>query len=117
MCIKLKNLLMRFLRSQREADNHLYIDSFSEITLWMFTFNHSHYAHWLSVHLNDLSRLKSVSRYNAEFVKGHFVTKESSHKFSTSAHDQVYEQLNAMVKGDSSVLGYPKMKQVLGDGW
>ena len=104
MCIKLKNLMMRFLRSQREDDYHSYIDSLSEITLWMFTLNHSHYAPWLSVHLNYLSRLKSLSPNSyKEFVKRHFVTQKSSHKFSPQ--DQEHEQLNALVKGDGGVIG------------
>ena len=83
MCIKLESLLMRFLGSQHEADYYLYIDSLSDIIPWMFTFNHSHYARWLSVHLHDLSSLKSVSQNtHDEFVKGKFVTQKSSHKFS-----------------------------------
>ena len=59
-----------------------------------------------SVHSHDLSNLQSVSpKTYEEFVKGHFVTQKSSHKFSKLAHDQVHEQLNAMVKGDGGVIG------------
>ena len=105
MCIKLESLLMRFLGSQREADYYSYKDSFSDIIPWIFTFNHSHCARWLSLHLHDLSSLKSVSRNTHEFVKGKFVTQKSSHKFFTLTHDQVHEQLNAMVKGDGGVIG------------
>ena len=106
MCIKLKSLLMKFLHFQREGVYSAYVDSLAEIILWLFTFDHSHYARWLSVHLHDLSNLQSISPNTyEEFVKGHFVTQKSSHKFSKLAHDQVHEQLNAMVKGDGGVIG------------
>lgn len=40
-----------------------------------------------------------------EFMKGHFATQTSGHKFSALPHDQIHEQLNAMVKGDGGLLG------------
>ena len=61
MCIKLESLLMKFLRSQREGVYSAYVDSLAEIITRMFTFDHSHYAHWLSVHLHDLRNLQSIS--------------------------------------------------------
>ena len=106
MCIKLESLLMKFLPSQREGVYSAYVDSLAEIIPWMFTFERSHYARWLSVHLHELSNMQSISPNTyEEFVKGHFVTQKSSHKFSKLAHDQVHEQLNAMVKGDGGVIG------------
>ena len=49
----------------------------------------------------------------AEFMAGHFVTQKSSHKFSSLAHDQIHEQLNAMVKGDGVVNGITEHDQAL----
>ena len=49
----------------------------------------------------------------AEFMAGHFVTQKSSHKFSSMAHDQIHEQLNAMVKGDWGVIGITENDQAL----
>ena len=79
MCIKLQSLLMKFLRSQREGDYKSYLDSLAEMIPWMFTFDHCHYARWLSVHLHDLKNLQSKSPIiYEEFMKGHFVSTRSS---------------------------------------
>ena len=39
---------------------------------------------------------------------------KSKHKFSTLAHDQVREQLNAIVKGDGDIIGITVNDAVLG---
>ena len=39
---------------------------------------------------------------------------KSKHKFSTLAHDQVREQLNAIVKGDGGIIGITVNDAVLG---
>ena len=53
---------------------------------------------------------------HAEFLKGNYVTQKTIHKFSVLAHDQVHEQLNAMVKGDGGVIGVTDMEAAL-TGW
>ena len=40
-----------------------------------------------------------------EFTNGYFVTHKSCDKLSALAHDQVHEQLNAMVKNDGGAIG------------
>ena len=50
--------------------------------------------------------------YNA-FMTGQFVTQKTSHKFSALAHNQVHEQLNAMVKGDGGAIGITENEQAL----
>jgi len=76
--------------------------------------DHYHYSRWLSIHIRDLMQLhdQCPSAYS-EFMAGHFVTQKSSHKFSSLAHDQIHEQLNAMVKGDGGVIGITGNDQAL----
>ena len=38
-------------------------------------------------------------------MKGNFVIQKTARKFSGVAHDQVHEQLNAVVKGDGGIVG------------
>lgn len=48
-----------------------------------------------------------------DFLKGHFVTQKTYHKFSMMAHDQIHEQLNAIVKGDGGVIGITENESAL----
>ena len=73
---------------------------------WMFALNLYDYARWLTVHIQDLLDLQSnCPTVYEQFAAGHFVTQKSHRKFSLLAHDQVHEQLNALVKGDGGAIG------------
>jgi len=48
-----------------------------------------------------------------KFLKGHFVTQKISHKFSMMAHNQIHEQLNALVKGDGGIIGITENESAL----
>ena len=72
----------------------------------MVALDHYHYARWMTVHVRDLLALEAnCPTTHAQFIKGNFVTQKTTHHFSTLAHDQVHEQLNAMAKGDGGVIG------------
>ena len=103
---QLELLFLEFLRSQREQNYVAYVESLRKIIPWMFALDHYHYARWMTVHVSDLLALqKKCPSIHAEFLKGNFVTQKSKHKFSALAHDQVHEQLNAVVKGDGGIIG------------
>ena len=84
----------------------MYFEALGSIIPWMFAMDHFHYARWLSVHARDLMQLECEcpTVWN-EFLKGHFLTQKTCHKFSMMAHDQIHEELNAIMKGDSDVIG------------
>ena len=64
---------------------------------WFFSFNHSNYARWLSVHVHDMRSLKFTAPDVAQqFDKGNFVVKESAKRLSAIAIDQAHEQNNAV---------------------
>ena len=102
---QLKLLFLQFFRSQREQSYAAYVESLGNITPWMFALDHYHYARWMTVHVRDLLALENNCTYNyAEFLKGNFVIQKIGYKFSSMAHDQVHEQMNAVLKGDCGII-------------
>ena len=68
---------------------------------WFFAFNHTHYAHWLSVHLFDMLQLQETNpQVFRHFNEGHFVVAKSKQVFSSTGIDHAHEQNNKRVKGD-----------------
>jgi len=112
--LKLEVLFLQFMRSQRDGNFLMYLEVLGSIIPWMFAMDHFHYARWLSVHVRDLMQLEGEcpTVWN-EFLKGHFVTQKTSHKFSMMAHDQIHEQLNALVKGDGGIVGITENESAL----
>ena len=49
----------------------------------------------------------------SEFLEGHFVTWKNLHRFSEMAHNQIHEQLNAVVKGNNGVIGITEYESAL----
>lgn len=107
-------LLLKFIRSQREANFDMYIECLREMLPWFFLLDHVHYARWLTVHVQDLTQLQVSNQATFEqFSKGAFVTQKSTRKFSAMAHDQVHEQLNAILKGDGGFIGITENAETL----
>ena len=114
MVLDFECLLFAFIRSQREGNYKLYVESLQAIILYMFVMDHFHYARWLSVDVSELQELQtdSMDTHNA-FLDGNFVTQKSSRKFSAMADDQIHEQQNAKVKGDGGVIGITENEAAL----
>ena len=106
MILQLELQVMIFVRSLREADFNLYIESLSQLVPWFFSLDHIHYARWIPVHLRDLVTLaeKHPAVYQ-EFLHGNFTVNKTGHPFSNIALDQAHEQHNARVKGDGGAVG------------
>ena len=104
--LSLQLLVLRYIRSIREGNFQLYVESLTQIMPWMFALDHTHYSRWLSVHIRDMMTL--ADRHPAvlaEFMSGHFVVHKTSNQFSAMALDQCHEQNNAMVKGSGGAIG------------
>ncbi len=69
-----------------------------------FAFDHTHYAHWLPVHIHDLENLpQSIVK---EFQDhGHWVVSKNTNHLSAMPIDQAHEQNNMMVNSCSGVVG------------
>ena len=112
--LRLELLFLEFLKSQREANFVLYKQTLRQLLPWMFALDHVHYACWLSIHLQDLENLESdCPDVYREFMTGKFVTQKSGRTFSCIAHDQVHEQLNALIKGDGGFVGITESPETL----
>ena len=112
--LKLEILFLQFMRSQREGNFLMYVEALGSIIPWMFAMDHFHYARWLSVHVRDLVQLEhECPKVWEEFRRGLFVTQKTSHKFSMMAHDQIHEQLNAVLKGDGGIIGITENESAL----
>jgi hypothetical protein len=106
LTMQLELLLLVFLRSIRQANFSLFIDSIAKMLPWFFALNHHNYARWLSVHLLDMRALPHTAPDVAcRFDDGFFIVNKSSKRFSAIAIDQAHEQNNAIVKGDGGAVG------------
>jgi len=94
-----------FVRSLREANFALYVDSLTNMT-WFFVLDRTNYARWLSVHIRDMLNLPSSQpSVFVHFSNGKFTVNKSGRVFSAMPIDQAHEQLNAVAKGDGGIIG------------
>ncbi len=71
--LKTLSLEMLFIRSIREGNFQLYMESLTAIVPWMFALDHTHYSRWLSVHIQDMVSLKEKHpAIFTEFCAGNF---------------------------------------------
>ena len=52
--IHLELCILLYIRSLRESNFMLYVDSLQDLAVWFFALDHTHYARWLPVHLRDM---------------------------------------------------------------
>ena len=106
IALQLELLLLVFIRSLRQANFKLYIDTLHKMLPWFFALNHTNYARWLPVHLRDMSALQQTAPgVFLQFEKGLFTVHKSPRRFSAIAIDQAHEQNNGVVKGDGGAVG------------
>ena len=97
--LSLEVTLLLYVRSLREGNFQLYLESLTKIVPWMFALDHTHYSRWLPVHIRDMNLLSEKHpAIFTEFCAGKFVVHKTSNKFSAMAIDQCHEQSNAIVK-------------------
>ena len=93
--LQLELLFMQFFRSSQQKFMS-YVESLGK----MFDLDDCHYTQWMTIHVIFLLLLERTGPTTySEFVSGKFVIQKSRNKFSSRAHDHVYEQLNTMGKG------------------
>ena len=84
--------MLLYVRSLREGNSQLYLESLTKIVPWMFALDHTHVA---CTHLGH--DVDHPIIYD-EFCAGKFVVHKTSNKFSAMAIDQCHEQNNALIK-------------------
>ena len=102
MIVELELTILIFVRSLREGNYHLLIESLWQLLKWFFALDKYNYARWCTVHWFDLAKLSQVcpSAYS-EMMKGHFSFQKSRRQFSRMALDQIHQQNNKVIKGVS----------------
>lgn len=106
--------ILIFVRSIRTSNFKLYVDSLTKLIPWFFTFDRTHYARWLPIHVRDMMSLSG--KHNdvlQQFLLGNFTAKKSLRAFSAMSFDQAHEQLNAAIKGDGGAIGLTENEQTL----
>ena len=92
--------ILTFIRSMREGNFKVYVESMRSLMKWVFLFNHHNYVRWLTVHLFDLMTLQKIHpSIHEEMVKGNFSFQKTFTEVSCIATDQVHEQNNKVIKG------------------
>ena len=52
--LSLELLLLRYIRSLRDGNFELYVESLTKIMPWIFSLDHTHYSRWLPVHIRKM---------------------------------------------------------------
>lgn len=97
--LSLELLLLRYIRSIREANSQLYMES--QMIPWMFALDRRNDPRWFSVHIRDMMTLgkKNHPVVLREFEDENFVVQKTTNPVSAVVIGQCYEQNNGMVKG------------------
>ena len=105
--LSLELLGLTFVRSQRETDFGLYVESLKEMTPMFFALDHQNYARWIPVHIHDMENL--LAAIQEEFWdSGHWVISKTHKKFSAIPIDQAHEQNNSHVNRCGGAVGLTK---------
>ena len=100
LIINLQIEILVFVRSIREGDIHLYVQSLRNLLKWFFTLDHTNYARWLTIHVFDLISLPTTHpNVYQQMLKGFFSFAKTKRTFSRMALNQVHEQSNKIIKG------------------
>ena len=88
------NVLLCFIRSTREGIWDLHLACISEMLPWMFAYDPTNYARYLSYHWMDMKSLQmSHPEANTHLQNGEFAVQRTAYKgFSRVAVDHTIEQ-------------------------
>ena len=93
-------LVLVYIRSIREGNFQVYIESFISIAKWYFSLDRYNYARWGTVHCFDLMLLqRNCLDIYEQFRLGNISFLKTCSEFSRIALDQVHEQNNKVIKG------------------
>lgn len=108
-------LLRDLTRSLREGNWELHLSAVQRALPLFFAFDKTHYSRWGSVFYEDCLQLPyKFPSIHAEFLKGQFVVKNSTRKFSNVPMDQALEQMyNKPAKGHGGIVGITRRKEAV----
>ena len=98
--------MLIYVRSIREVNFLLYVESLTKIVPWFFAPDHTNYARWIPIHLRGMVSLEiKHPDVFAQFLAGNFAVKKTTRALYDTSIDQAHEQNNATVKGDGGAVG------------
>ena len=93
LTLKLKLLVLSFVRSIRMGNFRLYKEYIKSLLPWFFALDHTSYSRWLSVLLVDMFQLEEINTDIATAFKNDmFVENKTRRKFSSIGIDHAHEQ-------------------------
>ena len=94
--------ILLFVRSIREGNFNLYLQSLYSLLKYYFALDRYNYARWAMVYWFDIASLHTTCpEVYMELIKGNFSFLKTNTHFSRIALDQVHEQNNRKIKGIS----------------
>lgn len=107
-------LVLTFIRSIRDGNFDLYVQSLGQLAGWMFSLDHVNYARWIPVHLRDMMQLEIQHPDIYDYLKkGGFVLHKTSHAFSGIALDHAHEQNNGHLKAEGGIIGLTQNEEAM----
>ncbi len=104
--IELVQMLLNFIRAEREGNWQLHMSSFKQMLPWFAVYDHVNYTRWGLVYLADMSILpQTAARVFDEFENGNFVVKKTSKTFNQLSVDQALEHVNKQGKVAGGLIG------------
>lgn len=88
MILRLEVLILIFIRSLREANFQLYIETLEALVPWFHALDHTNYARWVPVHIRDM---KSLPRAVKEDFQNYWVVSKTKKPLSCIPIDQAHE--------------------------
>ena len=104
--MKMVEILLDFIRANRDGDWSLHLSSFAAMLPWMTIYDHTNYARWGPVYLAEMKGLEiSHPELYQEFMEGNFVVKRKDGRFNQVPIDQATEWQNKICKISNGIIG------------
>ena len=105
--IEIVELLLTFIRTEREGNWSLHLAATMEMTPHFFSMDRVNYSRWLPVYLADMDQLAvTAPEVHKEFSQGSHVVNRSAHTFSQVWTDITLEQsINLDSKSSGGIIG------------
>ena len=104
--MRMVEILLGFIRANREGNWQLHVDTFAVMLPWLTIYDHTNYARWGPVYVADMKGLpQTAPEVFREFLEGNFVIKRSNKRFNQVPMDQATEWMNRMCKLSNGIIG------------
>ena len=116
--IEMVEILLRFIRADREGLWNLHLDALSEMLPYFFAYDRINYSRWASVYLADMKSLaRTAKEVYDEFLAGNHPVKRASGSFNQVWTDLALEQsVNKDSKVKGGIIGFTQNKDAV-DRW